>query len=168
MSSSQTALHNSSYCTSRLFLQAVCNKIVKSTDILKYYLHEVTVLQWMGLFMPQTMVSFLISLHIQEIGYVRYTWVTLEVFHLKTQEVETFSLLVKTETIENNEEAIIHSNSLLCQITFLTLTWGTWKILQAGRSLTKKQTEHQMTQRLAIHFFWYRSICIDARSSANC
>lgn len=64
-SNSQSTLHESSYCTSHLLLPAFCNKIVKSADILKYYLHEVTVLQWMGLFTPQTPASFLISLWIQ-------------------------------------------------------------------------------------------------------
>lgn len=54
----QSTLHESSYCISHLFSHAFCNKIVKGADILKYYLHEVTVLQWMGLFTPQTMVSF--------------------------------------------------------------------------------------------------------------
>lgn len=57
-SNSQSTLHESSHCTSHLFLHAFCNKRVKSADILKYYLHEVRLLQWMGLFTPQTMVSF--------------------------------------------------------------------------------------------------------------
>ena len=92
MSSSWSTLTKSSYCTFCLFLHAFCNKIVKSTDILQYYFHEVTVLQWMGLFTPQTMVPFLISLHTKEISYVGYTWITLEVFHLNTQELKPFSL----------------------------------------------------------------------------
>lgn len=66
-SSSLSKLHESSYCTSHLFLHTFCNKIVKSADILKYYLHEVTALQWMGLFTPQTMVCFLISLWIKKL-----------------------------------------------------------------------------------------------------
>lgn len=70
-SNSQSTLHESCYCTSHLLLHTFCNKIVKSADILKYYLHEVTVLQWMGLFTPQTMVSFLISLWIQILVMLR-------------------------------------------------------------------------------------------------
>lgn len=81
----------------------------------------------MGLFTPQTMVSFLISLPIQEISYVGHTWIALEVFHLKTQELKTFSLLVKAETIENNEEVCIYNPSLLCQTTFLTPYMGYWE-----------------------------------------
>lgn len=62
----------------------------------------------MGLFTPQTVVSFLIFLHIQEISSVGCTWITPEVFNLKTQEVLTFSLLAKADTVENNEEVCIY------------------------------------------------------------
>lgn len=173
MSSSPSILHKSSYCTSHLFLHAFCNKIVKSAGILKYCLHEVTVLQWMGLFTPQTMVSFLISLHIQEITYVGYTWITLEVFHLKTQELQTFSLLVKAEIIKNNEEACIYNHSLLCQPAFLTPYMGYWEDTASWEKSVKKrkpnpkQTPNEV--KAIYTFCWYRNIFIDARrSSASC
>lgn len=109
----------------------------------------------MGLFTPQTMFSFLISLHIQGISYVGYTWITLEVFHLKTQEVQTFPLLVKAETIENNEEVCIYNHSLLCQTTFLTPYMGyrenkLRKVCQKNQN--QIQTKHQMKRRLSMHF----------------
>lgn len=97
----------------------------------------------MVLFTPQTMVSFLISLHIQENSYVGYTWITLEVFYLKTQEVRPFSLLVKAETTETNEEACIYNILSFAKQPSLPLTWGAGKISKGQKSLLKKQNKTQ-------------------------
>lgn len=39
---------------------------------------------------------------------------------MKTQELKTFSSLVKARTIGNNEEACVYNHSVLCQTMFLT------------------------------------------------